>query len=78
MRTCVLTRGRRRIADGRRRGCDTWMRVAYSAALALLQETMRRAFRAHGARSRRQRRSAWRPEASHLRLLPGAVSQAPE
>lgn len=33
MRACVLTRGRCRTADGRRRGCDTWMRVAYSAAL---------------------------------------------
>ena len=34
IRACVLTRGRCHTADGRRRGCDTLMRVVYSAACA--------------------------------------------
>ena len=33
---------------------------------------------AHGARSRRQHRSAWRPRGVSLGLLPGAVPRAPE
>ena len=46
---------------------------------ALLPETMRRASKAHGARSRRQRRSGMAtPEASHLHLLPGTVTRVTE
>jgi hypothetical protein len=65
-------------SDGRRRGCDTWMRVADSAALRSAQEPSAELPRPTERDPEGSAARAWQPRGVSLRLLPGTVTRAPE